>query len=94
MDELDEKAAQEQRGASPLLGRVVAERYRVDRLLGEGAMGAVYQAEHIHMQKPVALKVLHRETGDNPEIVARFEREAIAAGRIEHPNVAAATDFG
>jgi serine/threonine-protein kinase len=76
------------------LGQVLAGRYRVDRLLGSGGMGSVYRAEHVHMRKAVAIKVLHREMTAYPEIVARFEREAVAAGRIEHPNVATATDFG
>ena len=77
-----------------LIGKVVAERYRIIEPLGSGGMGTVYRAEHIHMRKPVALKVLHRELTHLPEIVARFEREAIAAARITHPNVAAATDYG
>lgn len=77
-----------------LVGSLVAERYQVEELLGEGAMGQVYRARHVHMHKQVALKVLHRETSESAEIVSRFEREAIAAGRISHPNVAAATDFG
>jgi hypothetical protein len=75
-------------------GTVVADRYRVAALLGEGGMGTVYLAEHVHMRKRVALKVLLPEFSRAPEIVARFEREAIAAGSIGHPNVAAATDFG
>ncbi|MGH8309924.1 MAG: protein kinase domain-containing protein, partial [Steroidobacteraceae bacterium] len=77
-----------------LVGRVLAERYRVEKLLGSGGMGSVYRAQHVHMRKSVAIKVLHREMTYLPEIVARFEREAVAAARIEHPNVAAATDFG
>jgi tRNA A-37 threonylcarbamoyl transferase component Bud32 len=76
------------------VGTVVAGRYRVERLLGTGGMGAVYRAEHVHMRKTVALKVLHRELASVNEVVARFEREAIAAARIEHPNVVAASDFG
>jgi serine/threonine-protein kinase len=75
-------------------GALVAERYRVVSFLDEGGMGAVYRVEHLHMRKTFALKVLHRALVDRPEILARFEREAIAAGSVEHPNVAAATDFG
>lgn len=78
----------------PLIGTVVAERYRIDAILGAGGMGAVYRAEHIHMRKAVALKVLHAEMTVREDAVKRFEREAMAAGRIEHPNVTLATDFG
>jgi hypothetical protein len=77
-----------------LVGSIFAERYRVDRLLGEGGMGRVYLAEHVLMKKPVALKVLHPEMTTIPDVVSRFEREAIAAARIDHPNVAQAMDFG
>ena len=81
-------------GVHSFVGTLLADRYRIDQLLGEGGMGQVYRAEHVHMRKAVALKVLHRELTAQPEIVARFEREAVAAARIEHPHVAAATDFG
>jgi serine/threonine-protein kinase len=57
-------------------------------------MGAVYLVEHVHMRKRLALKVLREAVSANPEVVARFEREAMAAAHIEHPNVATATDFG
>ncbi len=77
-----------------LVGTLVGERYRVTELIGRGGMGAVYRAEHVHMRKTVALKVLHREMTALDEVVARFEREAIVAGRIEHPNVVGARDFG
>ncbi|MGE0321676.1 MAG: protein kinase [Polyangiaceae bacterium] len=80
--------------AQSLIGSIVAERYRIIKLLGEGGMGAVYLAEHVHMKKPFAVKVLHRELTAISEVVARFEREAVAAGLIDHPNVAKATDFG
>ena len=76
------------------LGKVISGRYLVRELLGEGGMGSVYLAEHTHMKKRVALKLLHPEMSDNAEVAARFEREAMAASHIEHPNVAAATDFG
>jgi serine/threonine-protein kinase len=75
-------------------GTVLAERYRIKSTLGEGGMGKVYAAEHVLMRKKLAIKVLHRELSSVPELVHRFEREAMAAANIDHPNVAAATDFG
>ena len=83
-----------QGAADALIGTIVADRYRIDEKLGVGGMGSVYRAEHVLMRKPVAIKVLHREMTVLEEVVKRFEREAIAAGRIDHPNVAVATDFG
>jgi len=77
-----------------LVGQVVAERYEVQELLGTGGMGCVYRARHIHIRKQVALKTLHDALLRSPEAVARFEREAVAAARIDHPNVVVATDFG
>ena len=81
-------------GPQSLVGIILGGRYFMERLIGEGGMGAVYEAEHTHMRKRLAVKVLHPEMGRLPEVVARFEREAMAAAHIEHPNVAAATDFG
>ncbi|MGH7281085.1 MAG: serine/threonine-protein kinase, partial [Polyangiaceae bacterium] len=81
-------------GAESLIGTTLSGRYKIEKLLGEGGMGAVYQAEHTHMRKRLAVKVLHPEMSRLPEVVARFEREAMAAAHIDHPNVAAATDFG
>ena len=81
-------------GRPSLVGQVLAERYEIQYKIGSGGMGAVYYAEHVHMRKPVAVKVLHRELTVLPEIVARFEREAIAAGRINDPHIVTATDFG
>ncbi len=80
--------------ADPLVGKLLSDRYRIDKLLGEGGMGRVYAAEHILMRKRVAVKILHRELTRMPDVVSRFEREAMAAANIEHPNVATATDFG
>jgi serine/threonine-protein kinase len=81
-------------GPESLVGTIIGARYLIERVLGEGGMGAVYQAQHTHMRKRLAVKVLHPEMSRMPEVVARFEREAMAAAHIEHPNVAAATDFG
>ncbi len=57
-------------------------------------MGRVYLGEHVLMRKRVAIKFMHRELTAVPEIVQRFEREALAAAHIEHPHVASCTDFG
>jgi serine/threonine-protein kinase len=75
-------------------GDVVADRYRIDAVLGEGGMGMVYRAEHLHLHKRYALKVLLPQWTTVPEVLARFEREAIAASSIQSPHVAAATDCG
>src|SRR5689334_4852640 len=75
-------------------GTEIAGRYRILSLIGEGGMGAVYRAEHMQLRKVFALKVLQAHNVVRPDIAARFEREAVAAGRIEHPNVVPATDFG
>src|SRR5262249_34362517 len=85
--------ARESEGAG-LVGKVLSDRYRIERLLDEGGMGIVYLAQHLLMHKRFAIKVMHAATTQSPEAVVRFEREAIAASHIDHPNVAAATDFG
>ncbi len=77
-----------------LIGTTISERYAVRSVLGDGSMGVVFLAEHTHMKKKVALKVMKPEFLDNPEAVERFQREAQATGHIEHPHVCAATDFG
>jgi serine/threonine protein kinase len=89
-----ERASLRPGGPESLVGVTLSGRYLIERLIGEGGMGAVYQAEHTHMRKRMAVKVLHPEMSRMAEVVARFEREAMAAAHIDHPNVAAATDFG
>src|SRR6266542_1748098 len=75
-------------------GSIIAGRYRVLALLGEGTTGAVYRVEHVHIRKIFALKLLHAKLCGHQQVIARFEREAIAAASIEHANVVHATDFG
>ena len=62
--------------------------FEVERLLGRGGMGSVYLGMDTSLERPVALKVLSPEIGHDPEVVARFEREARAQARLRHPNVA------
>jgi WD40 repeat protein len=67
-------------------------RYRVAGLLGAGGMGAVYKAEHLVMERAVALKVISRSLIARPAVVERFRREVRAAARLSHPNIVAAYD--
>jgi serine/threonine-protein kinase len=80
--------------AREMIGRVVADRYRIDDVIAMGGVGAVYRGEHVHMRKRLAIKLLHPETEGLPELVSRFERESIVGANATHPNVASATDFG
>jgi serine/threonine protein kinase len=76
------------------IGEVLAEKYRIEKLLGQGGMGAVYLATHLGTERPVALKIIAPEFMRNDEFIERFKREAKAAGRLRHPNVVDVTDFG
>lgn len=90
----EEMSDRSQESQDPLVGRLVANRYRVLRPLGEGGMGQVYLAEHEAIEKKVALKVLRPEYSRKEDIVTRFQQEAISASRIKHPNVLDVFDFG
>src|SRR5438045_4824089 len=77
-----------------LVGDVLDGKYRIERLLGKGGMGAVYLATHLGTDRPVAIKVIMPQFTRNEEFVERFRREAKAAGRMRHPNSLNVTDFG
>jgi len=81
-------------GLDQYLGQVLDDKYRLERLLGRGGMGAVYLATHLGTERYVALKLIAPQFMRNEEFVARFKREARAAGRLRHPNVVDVTDFG
>jgi serine/threonine protein kinase len=76
------------------LGKIVDGRYRVIEVVGRGGMGVVYKVEHQRMGKIAAMKVLHRDLAQDPEVVQRFEREATAVSRLNHPNTVQVFDFG
>jgi serine/threonine-protein kinase len=77
-----------------LTGALLADRYLIDRKLGEGGMGEVYLAEHIRMKRKVAVKVMRAWLTKDPAAISRFHREAENASQITHPNVAGVYDFG
>jgi eukaryotic-like serine/threonine-protein kinase len=78
----------------PRIGIVLQDKYRIARLIGEGGMGRVYEARHRTTTRRVAVKFLSLRYEANPRMLQRFEREARAAGGLEHPNIAAVLDFG
>ena len=82
-------------GSTPsLVGQTIDGRYRLTRKLGEGGMGEVYAAEHVHIDKRYAVKLLRPEIVSNAEAVARFRQEAKSSSSIGHRNIIAIEDFG
>jgi serine/threonine-protein kinase len=78
----------------PILGRVIAGKYRIDELVGAGSVGVVYKAFHIDLERDVAVKILHEEVRSHTMAVARFKAEARGAARLDHPNIARVLDAG
>jgi serine/threonine-protein kinase len=78
----------------PLIGTVLAGKYVVERRIGEGGMGLVYEGLHRDIDKRVAIKVLRDDLSRRPEVVARFRQEARSASRIGHENIVDIYDFG
>ncbi len=80
--------------ADPLIGRVVADRYRIVGLLGRGGMGVVYKVEHVHIGKLMAMKLLHGELARDRSTVKRFQREAETVSHLSHTHTVQVFDFG
>ena len=78
----------------PLIGLIVAGRYRIVECIGRGGMGVVYRVEHTEIGKLLALKLLAGELSRQREVVRRFKREALLASRLTHPNSVQVFDFG
>ncbi|MCC6554791.1 MAG: serine/threonine protein kinase [Polyangiaceae bacterium] len=75
-------------------GRVIAGKFRLERRIGQGAMGEVWGARHLALDAPVALKFMSPELVASAQAVARFEREAVAAARLRSPHVVQVLDHG
>src|SRR5262245_38900570 len=80
--------------APSLVGEVLDGRYGMFKKLGEGGMGEVYAAEHVHIDKKFAVKLLKAEIVSNAEAVKRFQQEARSSSSIKHRNIIAVEDFG
>lgn len=77
-----------------LIGLVLGGAYRLVGRIGEGGMGAVYEAHHLRMQKRVAVKLLHQSHAHHADALERFHREAMIASRLGHPHLVNVIDFG
>ena len=72
--------------SAPLIGQSFG-KCRLLQFIGRGGMGSVYLGEHLFLKRRVAIKILSRDLSSDPEELARFEKEAIAAARLDHPNI-------
>jgi serine/threonine protein kinase len=75
------------------IGKVLGRRYRIDEILGQGGMSAVYKAYDPNLKRFVAVKLIHSHLADDPEFLARFEEEAAAVARLRHGNIVHVFDF-
>jgi CheY-like chemotaxis protein len=81
--------------SAALPGTVLDGRYRLDEKIGAGGFGTVFRAEHLELQRPVAVKVFRPwEGNDTPQALARFRREGVATSRVQHPNAVSVLDCG
>ncbi|HEV3032812.1 MAG TPA: serine/threonine-protein kinase, partial [Polyangia bacterium] len=78
----------------PFPGRLIAGNFRIEKLIGQGAMGNVYKAEQLSLGKAVAVKVLHAHLMDDEKLVGRFKREAKSASKLNHSNSIQIIDSG
>jgi serine/threonine protein kinase len=77
-----------------MTGVVLAGRYDLRKRVGAGAMGAIYLARHLALDREICVKIMHPHVAADPKLVRRFHREARAASRLEHKNIISVQDFG
>jgi hypothetical protein len=82
------------RGGDVSVGQILAGKYELERLLGQGGMGKVYKGTHRGLGIPIAVKTMHPEIAATPDYVRRFRHEAHAASLLNHPNAVRVLDFG
>lgn len=80
--------------SSQMIGTVLSDRYRLEAKLGSGGMSTVYLARDEILDRPVAVKLMHREMTEQPEQLERFNQEARAVAKLSNPNVVAVIDAG
>ena len=80
--------------AASMIGRTLDGQYRLDGILGEGAMGVVFRGTNLAVEKAVAIKMMRKETFAEPDAVERFKREAKVWSQLNHPSIAQVFDFG
>ncbi|MBW2454390.1 MAG: protein kinase [Deltaproteobacteria bacterium] len=85
---------QDEVSGDELCGMRVADKYQLVQLVGDGAMGWVYRGVHQTLNRSVAVKLLKTSTDAQPEQVRRFEQEALAVSRLNHPHIVSVIDFG
>lgn len=90
---LDEAKSSDPVG-DPLIGKTIDGRYKIERVLGEGGMGTVYEVRHTTLARSFAMKVLRRDLAEEGELAARFIQEAKATAAVRHPHVVSISDFG
>ncbi|HEX6244956.1 MAG TPA: serine/threonine-protein kinase, partial [Polyangiales bacterium] len=81
-------------GTDSHVGRILLSQYRIETLIGEGGMGAVYRGVQLSVNRPVAIKLIAGKVAENPECVRRFRREAEAMAKLRHPNTVRLYEFG
>jgi serine/threonine-protein kinase len=86
------RAEQRAPASDPLIGEVIGRTFRIVRMLGEGGMARLYEAEHLRIDERYAVKVIHDDLARDPDLLARFEREARAAARIHSEHVVRLVD--
>ena len=88
------RSAEEKSTVDPFVGRVLHERYRIERHIESGGMGAVYEATQLSVERRVALKLLHPLVEDRLDRTLRFRREARSIAGLRHRNIVSLLDYG